>query len=90
MPFPSSLSSQPTSSSVLLDGNLRFVIGAGDLPTGAVELDDVLENIFDAANAWKAIVLIDEDEVCAMALSGSITLFMSLSGGCVPRKTLRP
>jgi hypothetical protein len=37
-----------------------YVVGAGDLGTRAVELDNALESVFDVATMWKAIVLIDE------------------------------
>ena len=37
-----------------------YVIGGGDLGTTAMELDNNLQDAFDIATAWKAIVLIDE------------------------------
>ena len=37
-----------------------YVVGGGDLGTHAASLDAALEEIFDVATAWKAIVLIDE------------------------------
>ena len=37
-----------------------YVVGAGDLGTSAAKLDDELQNVFDIATSWKAIVLIDE------------------------------
>ena len=37
-----------------------YVVNAGDLGVNAVELDIALENIFDMAVTWNAIVLIDE------------------------------
>ncbi|KAG6908079.1 hypothetical protein DXG01_006214 [Tephrocybe rancida] len=40
-----------------------YVIGGGDLGTSAAALDSALDNIFDVATAWKAIVLIDEADV---------------------------
>ena len=48
-----------------------YVIGGGDLGTTAMELDNNLQDAFDIATAWKAIVLIDEV---------SIALFSFLSG----------
>ncbi|CAK5277207.1 unnamed protein product [Mycena citricolor] len=40
-----------------------YVIGGGDLGTTASALDHALENVFNVATAWKAIVLIDEADV---------------------------
>ncbi|OBZ76844.1 ATPase family AAA domain-containing protein 3B [Grifola frondosa] len=40
-----------------------YVIGGGDLGTQAAELDQALEQVFDIATSWKAIVLIDEADV---------------------------
>jgi len=40
-----------------------YIIGAGDLGTSALELNDTLERTFDIATSWKAIVLIDEADV---------------------------
>src|SRR6188768_3919886 len=40
-----------------------YIIGGGDLGTTASSLDAKLEQIFDVATAWKAIVLIDEADV---------------------------
>ena len=37
-----------------------YVVGGGDLGTTAANLDRALQQIFDVATAWKAIVLIDE------------------------------
>ena len=37
-----------------------YVIGGGNLGTTARSLDESLKNIFKAATAWKAILLIDE------------------------------
>ena len=37
-----------------------YVVGGGDLGTTASNLDRALQQIFDVATAWKAIVLIDE------------------------------
>lgn len=37
-----------------------YVIGGGDLGTTARQLDSALQDAFDIATAWKAIVLIDE------------------------------
>ena len=48
-----------------------YVIGGGDLGTTAMELDNNLQDAFDIATAWKAIVLIDEV---------SIALFCFFSG----------
>jgi AAA+ superfamily predicted ATPase len=39
------------------------VVGAGDLGTRAVDLDKQLQQVFELATAWKAIVLIDEADV---------------------------
>jgi hypothetical protein len=40
-----------------------YVVGGGDLGTTAANLDRALQQIFDVATAWKAIVLIDEADV---------------------------
>jgi len=40
-----------------------YVVGGGDLGTTAGNLDRALQQIFDVATAWKAIVLIDEADV---------------------------
>jgi len=40
-----------------------YVIGGHDLGTKASEFYVALERVFDAATAWKAIVLIDEADV---------------------------
>lgn len=40
-----------------------YVIGAGDLGTTAIELDTALQQSFELASAWKAIILIDEADV---------------------------
>ncbi|THH32852.1 hypothetical protein EUX98_g1320 [Antrodiella citrinella] len=40
-----------------------YVVGAGDLGTSAAKLDAELQNVFDIATSWKAIVLIDEADV---------------------------
>ncbi|KAH8080729.1 P-loop containing nucleoside triphosphate hydrolase protein [Cristinia sonorae] len=40
-----------------------YVVGAGDLGTSAAKLDEELQNVFDIATSWKAIVLIDEADV---------------------------
>ncbi|KAI0372577.1 P-loop containing nucleoside triphosphate hydrolase protein [Pilatotrama ljubarskyi] len=40
-----------------------YVVGAGDLGTNAATLDAALNNVFDLATSWKAIVLIDEADV---------------------------
>ena len=40
-----------------------YVVGAGDLGTRAADLDKELQNVFELATAWKAIVLIDEADV---------------------------
>jgi len=40
-----------------------YVVGGGDLGTTAANLDKALQQIFDVATAWKAIVLIDEADV---------------------------
>lgn len=37
-----------------------YVVGASDLKTDALGLDVSLEQIFNVAQEWKAIVLIDE------------------------------
>ena len=37
-----------------------YVVGGGDLGTTSASLDRELQQIFDVATAWKAIVLIDE------------------------------
>jgi hypothetical protein len=38
-------------------------VGAGDLGTRATDLDKELQNVFELATSWKAIVLIDEADV---------------------------
>jgi hypothetical protein len=38
-------------------------VGAGDLGTKATDLDKELQNVFELATSWKAIVLIDEADV---------------------------
>ncbi|CAL1710252.1 unnamed protein product [Somion occarium] len=40
-----------------------YVIGGGDLGTDAMGLDQALQDAFDIATDWKAIVLIDEADV---------------------------
>jgi len=40
-----------------------YVVGGGDLGTTSGHLDRELQQIFDVATAWKAIVLIDEADV---------------------------
>lgn len=40
-----------------------YVVGAGDLGVKAADLDKELQNVFELATAWKAIVLIDEADV---------------------------
>ncbi|EIW53171.1 P-loop containing nucleoside triphosphate hydrolase protein [Trametes versicolor FP-101664 SS1] len=40
-----------------------YVVGAGDLGTSAIELDQALNRVFDIATSWRAIVLIDEADV---------------------------
>ncbi|OCH86746.1 P-loop containing nucleoside triphosphate hydrolase protein [Obba rivulosa] len=40
-----------------------YVVGGGDLGTYAGELDQRLQEVFDIATSWKAIVLIDEADV---------------------------
>jgi hypothetical protein len=66
-----------------------YVVGGGDLGTTASKLDKALQQIFDVATAWKAIVLIDEvsnhlpDENNYVLLMISIYFFrlmFSLSG----------
>ena len=52
-----------------------YVIGGGDLGTTAMELDNNLQDAFDIATAWKAIVLIDEV---------SIALFGFCLAKCLP------
>lgn len=42
-----------------------YVVGAGDLGTSAIELDQALNRVFDIATSWKAIVLIDEVRTCS-------------------------
>jgi SpoVK/Ycf46/Vps4 family AAA+-type ATPase len=40
-----------------------YVVGAGDLGTAASSLDSSLNEIFDIAHTWNAVVLIDEADV---------------------------
>jgi len=40
-----------------------YAVGAGDLGSMAMELDSALEQTFDTATTWNAIVLIDEADV---------------------------
>src|SRR4051812_3395039 len=40
-----------------------YVVGAGHLGTTATTLDSSLDEIFDIAHAWNAVVLIDEADV---------------------------
>jgi SpoVK/Ycf46/Vps4 family AAA+-type ATPase len=40
-----------------------YVVGAGHLGTSATSLDGSLDEIFDIAHAWNAVVLIDEADV---------------------------
>ena len=37
-----------------------YVVGGGDVGTTAATLDSTLQQVFDIATSWKAIVLIDE------------------------------
>jgi hypothetical protein len=38
-------------------------VGAGDLGTNATDLDKELQLVFELANSWQAIVLIEEADV---------------------------
>ncbi|KAI0340295.1 P-loop containing nucleoside triphosphate hydrolase protein [Trametopsis cervina] len=40
-----------------------YVVGGGDVGTNAMALDQTLQQTFDIATSWKAIVLIDEADV---------------------------
>ena len=42
-----------------------YVVGGGDVGTTAATLDSTLQQVFDIATSWKAIVLIDEVNHCA-------------------------
>ena len=46
-----------------------YVVGAGDLGTNPHELDETLDEIFDIAHVWGAVVLIDEADVFLEARS---------------------
>lgn len=46
-----------------------YVVGAGDLGTNPRQLDQTLDEIFDIAHVWGAVVLIDEADVFLEARS---------------------
>ncbi|KDQ08103.1 hypothetical protein BOTBODRAFT_139298 [Botryobasidium botryosum FD-172 SS1] len=46
-----------------------YVVGAGDLGTSVTQLDSTLTSIFDVAQSWGAVVLIDEADVFMEARS---------------------
>jgi SpoVK/Ycf46/Vps4 family AAA+-type ATPase len=64
-----------------------YVVGGGDLGTTAANLDKALQQIFDVATAWKAIVLIDEVSIhgkhCSI-FNNSFTDDFLFLGWCFP------
>ena len=60
LPFSSSLRGNVLGRSYKCVRKPLYVVGAGDLGTTAANLDRALQQIFEVATAWKAIVLIDE------------------------------
>lgn len=64
-----------------------YVVGGGDLGTSPREVDRTLEEVFDIANCWNAIVLIDEvrSVLCADAGTSEV-LTTSIRRTCFWRR----